>query len=456
MMIFRNHGLVFQEGGLPEKAKLTYIVRGKKMLVGYKSGSGISCSCCKTVLSPSQFEAHAGWASRRKPYEHIYTSNGMSLHEYAVSLKKKENRTRPVKNNNDVCRVCKKGGDLLLCDTCPRSFHRECAREPSIRRGKWQCKYCQRSLKVKGKSADSLAAGGATGNEPVARRSGMKPVENIVLGACVLCSCHEFSKNGFNNQTVIVCDQCEKEYHIGCLRKHNMADLKKLPKGDWFCRNDCKRINSLLKNLLSLEPETLSDDMLTFWRERLRKNNKSESDSNLDMKFVLLRGKSAARKSKKLLAQTVKIFHEGFDPIIDSTSGRDFIPSMVYGRKIWSQDFAGMLCAMLTIDSKVVTAGTLRVFDEDIAELPIVATRKSNQGKGYFQLLFTCIEKVLSSLKIKNIVLPAADDARSMWTQRFGFEMIAPDQLNELRQSCPAIMTFQGTSLLQKELVKAA
>ncbi|XP_076918644.1 increased DNA methylation 1-like [Bidens hawaiensis] len=268
--------------------------------------------------------------------------------------------------------------------------------------------------------------------------------------------CHEFSKIGFTDQTVILCDQCEKEYHIGCLREHNLANLKKLPKGDWFCRNNCKRINSLLKNLLNREPETLSDDMLMFWREKQRsnKNHNSEADSNIEMKFVLLRGKSAARESRKLLTQTVKIFHEGFDPIIDSTSGRDFIPSMVYGRKIWSQDFAGMLCAMLTIDSKVVTAGTLRVFDEDIAELPIVATRKSNQGKGYFQLLFTCIEKVLSSLKIKKIVLPAADDARSMWTQKFGFELIAPDQLTELRQSCPAIMTFQGTSILQKELAR--
>ncbi|XP_076917342.1 uncharacterized protein LOC143577383 [Bidens hawaiensis] len=187
----KNHWSVFQEGGLPERAKLTYIVHGQKMLVGYKSGSGISCSCCDTLISPSQFEAHAGWASRRKPYEHIYISNGMSLHEYAVSLKKKENRARPVKYNSDVCGVCKDGGDLLLCDTCPRSFHRGCACEPSIPRGKWHCKYRQRSLKAKGKSANSLATGRARGDGPVkqikARGSGMKPMENIVLGACVLC-----------------------------------------------------------------------------------------------------------------------------------------------------------------------------------------------------------------------------------------------------------------------------
>ncbi|MFS7990078.1 hypothetical protein Hanom_Chr11g01054551 [Helianthus anomalus] len=49
------------------------------------------------------------------------------------------------------------------------------------------------------------------------------------------------------------------------------------------------------------------------------------------MKFVVLRGKNAPSEARKLLAQAVNIFHEGFDPIVDATIGRDFIPSMVYG-----------------------------------------------------------------------------------------------------------------------------
>lgn len=46
------------------------------------------------------------------------------------------------------------------------------------------------------------------------------------LSETVECRCHDFSKKVFNDRTVIVCDQCEKEYHIGCLRENNMADLK--------------------------------------------------------------------------------------------------------------------------------------------------------------------------------------------------------------------------------------
>ncbi|KAK9068449.1 hypothetical protein SSX86_012563 [Deinandra increscens subsp. villosa] len=456
----RFHWSVFQEGGLPDGTELSYFARGKKQLDGYKLGQGIFCYCCKTVISASLFEAHAGFVSHKKPYGNIYISNGMSLHEYAVSLKKTENRRCPLKFNDDLCRVCRDGGDLLLCDGCPRSFHQECVGESSIPHGKWYCNYCRHSLKLVGKSANALAAGRVAGIDPMEQIMTrciriIKHSENNDLVACVLCRSQDFSKRIFNDRTVIVCDQCEKEYHVGCLRERNMADLKALPKGNWFCRKDCQRINSVLKKLITLEPKTLPDDMLTFLREKQNNNSNPETDSSSEMKFMVLSGKNATRETRKWLAQTVHIFHEGFNPIIDATSGRDFIPSMVYGRKIWSQDFAGMLCAILTIDSNVVTAGTLRVFDEDIAELPIVATSKCNQGKGYFQLLFTCIERLLSSLKVKKIVLPAAEEAKSIWTKKFGFETIAPDQLSELRKSCSAMMTFQGTSMLQKEIPQA-
>nr|XP_043611231.1 uncharacterized protein LOC122582862 [Erigeron canadensis] len=453
------HWAVFEKGGLPDGTELTYVAQGKKLLEGYKLGRGIFCSCCKTEISASQFEAHAGRASHKKPYENIYTSNGVSLHEYSVSLKMNENRKCPVSSNDNLCTVCMDGGDLLLCDGCPRSFHQECVDVSSIPRGKWYCRYCEQAMKYVGDSANAVAAGRVTGIDSIEQIMTrciriVKNAENNDLVACVLCRCHDFSKTVFNDRTVIVCDQCEREYHIGCLREHNMADLKELPKGKWFCCTACERIHSVMKNLLTRESKILPDDLLDLVKEK-QMNNEVDNVANSEMRFILLRGKDASRETRKLLAQTVDIFHEGFDPIIDATSGRDFIPSMVYGRKIWSQDFAGMLCAILTKDSNVITAGTLRVFGEDIAELPIVATSKCNKGKGYFKLLFTCIERLLSSLKIKKIVLPAAEEAKSIWTNKFGFETIDQPQLDDLRQTCSTLMTFKGTYMLQKEIPQA-
>ena len=54
-------------------------------------------------------------------YQHIYTSNGVSLHEVSLSLSKDQRFS--ASDNDDLCSICQDGGDLLCCDGCPRAFH---------------------------------------------------------------------------------------------------------------------------------------------------------------------------------------------------------------------------------------------------------------------------------------------------------------------------------------------
>ncbi|XVF05290.1 hypothetical protein REPUB_Repub05bG0159200 [Reevesia pubescens] len=451
----RMHKLVFEENGLPEGTELGYFVRGQKMLVGYKRGFEILCTCCNSEISPSQFEAHAGWATRRKPFQHIYTSNGVSLHELSISLLK--NRKFSTNENDDLCSICLDGGNLLCCDTCPRAFHRECVSLPSIPTGTWHCRYCQNTFqkeKFVERNANALAAGRVAGIDPIEQITKrciriIKTPETEVLSVCVLCRGHTFSKSGFGPRTVILCDQCEREYHVGCLRDQNMDDLKELPKGKWFCCTDCNRIHSALQKLVVRGEEKLPDSSLVVVKKK-HEENSLESKANLDIRWRVLSGKMTSDDTRVLLSKAVSIFHDRFDPISDSGSSKgDLIPSMVYGRTVKGQDFGGMYCAILTVNQVVVSAGIFRIFGQEMAEIPLVATSSESQGQGYFQCLFTCMEKLLGFLNVKNIVLPAADEAESIWTKKFGFSKITLEELSKYKRDYQ-MMVFQGTSILRK------
>ncbi|KAL4585280.1 hypothetical protein LXL04_009896 [Taraxacum kok-saghyz] len=113
-----------------------------------------------------------------------------------------------------------------------------------------------------------------------------------VLDFIVLIRWHDFSKSVFNDWTVIVCNQCEREYHIGCLREHKMADLEALPKGRWFYKEDCERIHYVLQDLLIREPEIVHEELLTFVRKKEKEKEKKNEKENEN-------GKESEEKKEK-------------------------------------------------------------------------------------------------------------------------------------------------------------
>lgn len=452
----RMHKLVFEEDALPDGTALAYYVRGQKLLEGYKKGHGIFCYCCNTEVSPSQFEAHAGCASRRKPYLYIYTSNGVSLHELSIKLSKE--RRSSAEENDDLCSICADGGDLLCCDNCPRAFHTECVCLPSIPTGTWYCKYCENMFakeRFVENNANAKAAGrvaGVDAIEQITRRC-IRMVETLEteVSVCVLCRDQDFSKSGFGPRTVIICDQCEKEYHVGCLKEHNIDDLQELPKDKWFCCTDCSRIHFALEKVVSDGEQNIPESLLEVLKAK-NEGKGSVNNSRLDIKWRLLSGKMSSEETRVWLSSAVSIFHEQFDPIADaSTSRLDLIPHMVYGRSFKDQDYGGMFCAILLVNSLVVSAGIFRVFGKEVAELPLVATSTNCQGQGYFQSLFSCVENLLRSLKVENLVLPSAEEAEAIWTNRFSFTKIPEEQMKQYRKNYQ-MMVFSGTSMLQKQV----
>ncbi|KAL7196012.1 hypothetical protein ACSBR1_036110 [Camellia fascicularis] len=115
------HRLLFMPNGLLDGAELAYYSKEHRILGAYKQGIGIVCSCCHTEISPSQFEALAGWSARRQPYWNIYTTSRLTLHDIALSLANGQNLATG--SSDDTYAACGARGDLIICDGCPRAFH---------------------------------------------------------------------------------------------------------------------------------------------------------------------------------------------------------------------------------------------------------------------------------------------------------------------------------------------
>ncbi|XP_023020569.2 chromodomain-helicase-DNA-binding protein Mi-2 homolog [Leptinotarsa decemlineata] len=101
--------------------------------------------------------------------------------------------------HQDYCEVCQQGGEIILCDTCPRAYHLVCL-EPELEEtpeGKWSCPHCE--------------------NEGPAEQDDDEHQE-----FCRVC------KDGGE---LLCCDSCTSAYHTHCLN----PPLTDIPDGDWKC-----------------------------------------------------------------------------------------------------------------------------------------------------------------------------------------------------------------------------
>ncbi|KAG8225258.1 hypothetical protein J437_LFUL006490 [Ladona fulva] len=99
----------------------------------------------------------------------------------------------------DYCEVCQQGGEIILCDTCPRAYHLVCL-DPELEEtpeGKWSCPHCE--------------------GEGVQEQE-----EDEHMEFCRVC------KDGGE---LLCCDSCPSAYHTFCLN----PPLTDIPDGDWKC-----------------------------------------------------------------------------------------------------------------------------------------------------------------------------------------------------------------------------
>uniref|UniRef100_A0A669CUA1 Chromodomain helicase DNA binding protein 4 n=1 Tax=Oreochromis niloticus TaxID=8128 RepID=A0A669CUA1_ORENI len=127
-------------------------------------------------------------------------------------------------DHQDYCEVCQQGGEIILCDTCPRAYHMVCL-DPDMEKapeGKWSCPHCV-----------------STGDDDDRRDEGMEEEDDHHIEFCRVC------KDGGE---LLCCDTCPSSYHIHCLN----PPLPEIPNGEWICpRCKCPPMKGKVQKVLT-------------------------------------------------------------------------------------------------------------------------------------------------------------------------------------------------------------
>ncbi|MCD7464089.1 hypothetical protein HAX54_052066 [Datura stramonium] len=256
------------------RAKVLYCRKkyGTPMAEGRITREGIKCNCCQNIFGLRNFEAHAG-SSCNRPSSNIFLEDGRSLLECQKQMKHKQSventRKEPcgshLRINDHICSVCQYGGELILCDECPSSFHTECLGIKEVPDGDWFCPSC-------------------------------------------CCKYHPVT---------FLCSD-----HARCLRSKGPGKLDKYPEGNWFCNKSCELIFSGMHHLLG-KPVTVGDDNLTWTLLKYIEPDDSHSDTvDYESSVVNYSRLSVALNVIHECFEPVKEAHTGRDTVEDVIFGR--------------------------------------------------------------------------------------------------------------------------------------
>uniref|UniRef100_A0A7N6B0A2 DNA helicase n=1 Tax=Anabas testudineus TaxID=64144 RepID=A0A7N6B0A2_ANATE len=157
----------------------------------------------------------------------------------SAKKKKKEDGDGYETDHQDYCEVCQQGGEIILCDTCPRAYHMVCL-DPDMEKapeGKWSCPHCEKEG-IQWEARDDLSDGEGEDEED-RRDEGVEEEDDHHIEYCRVC------KDGGE---LLCCDTCPSSYHIHCLN----PPLPEIPNGEWICpRCKCPPMKGKVQKVLT-------------------------------------------------------------------------------------------------------------------------------------------------------------------------------------------------------------
>ncbi|VVB17937.1 unnamed protein product [Arabis nemorensis] len=241
---------------------------------------------------------------------------------------------------------------------------------------------------------------------------------------CPCCCCDICgSMESLGNSKLMTCEQCQRRFHLRCLKEEPCLVSCR----GWFCSSQCNRSFTALQNLLGCKISVGDDLVWTLMRAPDEYEcYDDEQISKLD--------------------SAVKILHQGFEPTKDRSSGKDLVEELIF-RRDRNGVGRGFYTVLIERKNEPVTVAAVRV-DKDVAEIPLVATLPDYRRSGMCRVLMNELEKQMSQMGVCRLVLPAAAEVVTTWTERFGFSVMESSERLEIVKH--GMLDFVGTVMCHK------
>ncbi|KAG2243779.1 hypothetical protein Bca52824_094383 [Brassica carinata] len=251
------------------------------------------------------------------------------------------------------------------------------------------------------------------------------PEEELWFCPCCCCDiCGSMVTSG--NSKLMTCEQCQRRFHLKCLKQETCLVSCR----GWFCSKQCSRVFTALQSLLGRKI-AVGEEGLVWSLTRAPNDDEHYDDEQMSK-----------------LDSAVEILHQGFEPSTDPFSGRDLVEELIFRRDADGVG-RGFYTVLVERNNEPVTVAAMRV-DKDVAEIPLVATLSNYRRSGMCRVLMDELEKQMSRMGVRRLVLPAAKDVVSTWSQGFGFKVM--ESWERLEFVKHGMLDFVGTVMCHKFL----
>lgn len=361
-----------------------------------------------------------------------------------------------VRTDNDIFNMLLQG-DLLCCETCPTTVHAACMDLTVSADQDWYCPGCVCYV------CDKPMFESLEERHPVPYHGKCVPMESEEHYQCGMPGIHLcdesnnengsnlrfYGKMGSNDRQTVPFDDVHSacgghRAHPGCLPHWSEILQNDSP---WY-QSESSRL--CLQNLARL------------CCKGVEKIGTYKGGANVMMQMIRCAAVSgepwsgygpfySTEKKQHLrgvLSAALIILRSCYDRLFDSRTGYDLLPYILQGKRFKAyEDFSDMHVAVLLVSGIVVSVACVRLLGNNMAEIPLLATRPEVQHCGAGSALLSAIEDRLRSCGVTHVIMPATYSA--------GFPYLPSRHPPELDLP-PSSMERFGYTIANKEVVRRA